>query len=99
MEFAWVHQVSPPSLENHASLRSTLRVIFFLSDMFVAVTSADSGRAWLQAFKNYCAGRCHVDFLPLHYYGDDIWTYPWSFGQYLYSVSALLPGLKGNELG
>lgn len=35
-----------------------------------AVTSASTGFNWLQNFFTACAGQCHPDFLPIHYYGN-----------------------------
>ncbi|KAF8582541.1 glycoside hydrolase family 128 protein [Ramaria rubella] len=41
-----------------------------------AVTNADTGRTWLEQFFAACTG-CEVDFIPLHWYGDDVslWIY------------------------
>ncbi|KAK8211722.1 glycosyl hydrolase catalytic core-domain-containing protein [Phyllosticta paracitricarpa] len=35
-----------------------------------AVTSAPTGFTWLQNFFTECAGECHPDFIPVHYYGN-----------------------------
>lgn len=35
-----------------------------------AVTSAPDGFNWLRAFFTACAGQCHPDFLPIHFYGN-----------------------------
>jgi len=35
-----------------------------------AVTSAPSGKPWLQRFFQACGG-CRVDFIPIHWYGSD----------------------------
>lgn len=34
-----------------------------------AVTGAPDGFNWLQNFFTACAGQCHPDFLPIHFYG------------------------------
>jgi hypothetical protein len=35
-----------------------------------AVTGSSSGLSWLQDFFTYCRGQCHIDFIPIHWYGD-----------------------------
>jgi len=35
-----------------------------------AVTSGSSGLPWIQAFIQQCTG-CHIDFVPLHWYGSN----------------------------
>ena len=35
-----------------------------------AVTGAPTGKAWLQNFFRTCYGRCTVDFIPVHWYGN-----------------------------
>lgn len=35
-----------------------------------AVTGAPSGKDWLQNFFRACDGRCTIDFIPVHWYGN-----------------------------
>lgn len=35
-----------------------------------AVTGAPTGKIWLQNFFQTCHGRCSVDFIPVHWYGN-----------------------------
>ena len=35
-----------------------------------AVTGAPTGFAWLQNFFSACNGRCSIDFIPVHWYGN-----------------------------
>lgn len=35
-----------------------------------AVTGAPTGKTWLQNFFRTCHGRCTVDFIPVHWYGN-----------------------------
>jgi hypothetical protein len=35
-----------------------------------AVTGSSRGLDWLSSFFDQCGDRCHVDFIPLHWYGD-----------------------------
>eukprot|EP01113_Clastostelium_recurvatum_P009481 TRINITY_DN14569_c0_g1_i5.p1 TRINITY_DN14569_c0_g1~~TRINITY_DN14569_c0_g1_i5.p1 ORF type:complete len:169 (-),score=27.73 TRINITY_DN14569_c0_g1_i5:54-527(-) len=36
-----------------------------------AVTSAPSGKPWLQQFIQICGAACTIDFIPIHWYGSD----------------------------
>lgn len=45
-----------------------------------AVSSAPEGAQWLRNFFGNCTG-CHVDFLPIHWYGEgvgNLYNYVWS---------------------
>jgi hypothetical protein len=35
-----------------------------------AVTGSDTGFTWLQQWFTACDGRCHPDFIPIHWYGN-----------------------------
>lgn len=35
-----------------------------------AISNANGSLFWLQAFLYYCNGRCKIDFVLIHWYGD-----------------------------
>jgi hypothetical protein len=51
-------------------LLEPLRTRYNVSLGAPAVTGAPDGFVWLQNFFTACDGRCHPDFIPVHWYGN-----------------------------
>ncbi|KAI9887203.1 MAG: hypothetical protein M1823_000951 [Watsoniomyces obsoletus] len=54
----WIRQLEPLRLEDGVKLGGP------------SVTGSQRGLSWLENFFKACEGRCHIDFLPIHFYGD-----------------------------
>lgn len=56
-----------------------------------AVTSADSGFTWMQNWFTACEGRCHPDFIGVHWYGETFEQLASHIGR----VNATYPNVSG----